>query len=65
MEDFDQINRAISDDGTEIVGRVKGQGLPLVFLPAGPGDSLTTWKILPPFLIDHFTCYLLDTRVAA
>jgi len=62
MEDFNQIYRAVSDDGTEIVGRVTGQGPPLVLLPAGPGDSITTWRFLLPFLSDHFTCYLVDTR---
>lgn len=62
MENFDQVKRVISNDGTEISGQVKGQGPPLVLLPAGPGDSITTWKFLLPFLTEHFTCYLVDTR---
>ncbi len=61
-KDFVQVNRAISEDGTEIVGQVKGQGPPLVLLPAGPGDSKTTWRFMLPFLSEHFTCYLVDTR---
>jgi pimeloyl-ACP methyl ester carboxylesterase len=57
-----RIHRAVSADGTQIVARVHGQGPPLVFLPAGPGDSETSWGILLPFLSDRFTCYLMNTR---
>lgn len=58
----DRIHRAVSDDGTEIVGRAHGQGPPLVLVPAGPGDSETTWHFLLPLLGQQFTCYAMDTR---
>ena len=57
-----EIHRAVSDDGTEIVGRVHGTGPPVVLLPAGPGDSETSWGVLLPILSERFTCYLMDTR---
>ena len=58
----ERIHRAVSRDGTEIVGRVRGQGAPLVLVPGGPGDSETTWRSLLPLLREHFTCYAMDTR---
>jgi pimeloyl-ACP methyl ester carboxylesterase len=61
-EPRDRIHRALSDDGTQVAGRVYGQGPPLVLLPAGPGDSETSWRGVLPFLSERFTCYLVDTR---
>jgi pimeloyl-ACP methyl ester carboxylesterase len=58
----DRIHRAVSVDGTAIAGRVRGQGPPLVLIPAGPGDAETTWRPVLPHLIERFTCYLADTR---
>jgi pimeloyl-ACP methyl ester carboxylesterase len=58
----DRIHRATSADGTEVAGRVTGEGPPLLLLPAGPGDSETSWKYLVPLLSERFTCYLMDTR---
>ena len=58
----ERTHRAVSSDGTEIVGRVHGHGPPLVLLPGGPGDSETTWRFLLPLLREHFTCYAMDTR---
>jgi pimeloyl-ACP methyl ester carboxylesterase len=58
----ERIHRVISSDGTEIIARVEGRGPPLVLLPAGPGDSETSWGPLLPSLSEWFTCYLLDTR---
>jgi pimeloyl-ACP methyl ester carboxylesterase len=58
----DRIHRAVSRDGTEIVARVLGQGPPVVLLPAGPGDSELSWRYVVPFLGEHCTCYLLETR---
>jgi pimeloyl-ACP methyl ester carboxylesterase len=55
-------HRAISQDGTEIVARVHGQGPPIVLLPAGPGDSELSWRHVVPFLSEQGTCYLLETR---
>jgi pimeloyl-ACP methyl ester carboxylesterase len=57
-----RLHRSPSADGTEIAARVHGQGPPLVFLPAGPGDSHTSWGQLMPRLREQFTCYLMDTR---
>lgn len=58
----DRIHRAVSADGTELAGLVRGNGPPLVLLPAGPADSETAWCHLLPRLSERFTCYLLDTR---
>jgi pimeloyl-ACP methyl ester carboxylesterase len=60
--DQDPIHRAISRDGTEITARVRGHGPPVVLLPAGPGDSELSWRHVVPFLSEHCTCYLLETR---
>jgi pimeloyl-ACP methyl ester carboxylesterase len=57
-----RVQRARSQDGTDIAARVEGAGPPLVLLPAGPGDSEMSWGPLLPHLRDHVTCYLLDTR---
>ncbi len=57
-----RVHRAKSADGTEVVGRVIGQGPPVVLLPAGPGSSETSWGHVVPALSRHCTCYLMDTR---
>lgn len=57
-----EIHRAVSDDGTEIVGRVHGQGPPLVLVPGALGDGETVWEPLLPLLTDRFTCYAMSTR---
>jgi pimeloyl-ACP methyl ester carboxylesterase len=61
MEDT-RIHQAISDDGTRIVGRVYGDGPPLVLVPGGPGDGDTSWRFLAPLLAERFTCYCPSTR---
>lgn len=61
MENF-SIHKAISDDGVEIVGKVVGEGSPLVFLPPGPGECEQSWKYALPVLQERFTCYLMNTR---
>lgn len=58
----DRIHRTKSNDGTEIAGRVQGQGSPLVFVHGGAGDGDTSWSALVPFLSEQFTCYLMSTR---
>jgi pimeloyl-ACP methyl ester carboxylesterase len=58
----DRIREVVSADGTRINARVQGEGPPLLLLPAGPGDSQTCWGPLLPYLGEHFTCYLTDTR---
>jgi pimeloyl-ACP methyl ester carboxylesterase len=55
-------HRVVASDGTETVARVEGQGPPLVLLPAGPGNSETSWDPLLPTLAERFTCYVLNTR---
>ena len=58
----DRIHRAVSADGTEIVGRVQGQGPPLVLVHGAMGDGDIAWEALLPHLTDRFTCYLPSTR---
>lgn len=56
------IHRAVSDDGTEIAGRVQGQGPPLVIVHGAMGDGEFVWEALLPFLTDQFTCYTMSVR---
>ena len=58
----DRIHRAISVDGTEIAGRVHGQGPPLVLFHGTPHDGDLAWEALVPHLADRFTCYLPNAR---
>ena len=58
----ERVHRATSADGTEVAGRVIGQGPPVVLLPAGPGSSEICWRYVVPTLSRHCTCYLMDTR---
>jgi pimeloyl-ACP methyl ester carboxylesterase len=58
----DRIQRAVSADGTEIAGRVQGQGPPLVLVHGAIGDGDIAWEALLPHLTDRFTCYLPSTR---
>lgn len=58
----DRFHRTVSADGTEIAGRVHGQGPPLVFISSALGDDSTSWAALTPTLSDNFTCYLMSTR---
>ncbi|HEX6361273.1 alpha/beta hydrolase [Actinophytocola sp.] len=57
-----QLHRTVSADGTEIVGRVRGQGPALVLVHGGMGDGEIAWEALLPHLTDRFTCYLPSTR---
>jgi pimeloyl-ACP methyl ester carboxylesterase len=58
----ERIHRAVSADGTEIAGRVRGRGSALVLVHGGIGDGDVAWKALLPHLTDRFTCYLPSTR---
>lgn len=58
----ERIHRAISADGTEIVGRVRGRGPALVLVHGGIGDGNVAWEPLLALLTDRFTCYLPSTR---
>jgi pimeloyl-ACP methyl ester carboxylesterase len=57
-----RVQVAISADGTEIVGRVRGQGTPLVLVHGAFGDGEVAYEALVPHLADRFTCYTLSTR---
>jgi pimeloyl-ACP methyl ester carboxylesterase len=57
-----RIHRTVSADGTEIAGRVQGQGPPLILVHGGIGDGQFAWDALLPHLADRFTCYLPSTR---
>ncbi len=54
----DRIHRAVSDDGTELTGRVYGTGPPLV-LVSGIGDGENA-PFLVPQLSERFTCYSMS-----
>jgi pimeloyl-ACP methyl ester carboxylesterase len=56
------IHRATADDGTQIAGRVVGQGPPLVLVHGGLSDGETAWLELAPALSQHATCFLLNLR---
>jgi len=58
----DRIHRAISADGTEIAGRVHGDGPPLVLVHGRLEDGELSWSALRPLLADRFTCYAMSTR---
>jgi pimeloyl-ACP methyl ester carboxylesterase len=57
-----QVHRAVSRDGTDIAGRIQGEGPPLVLVHAGLGDGDSDWKAALPYLTDTFTCYTMSTR---
>jgi pimeloyl-ACP methyl ester carboxylesterase len=57
-----RIHRVVSDDGTEVAGRVQGEGPPLVLIHGGLGDGEQAWDPLLSFLEARFTCYLISTR---
>jgi pimeloyl-ACP methyl ester carboxylesterase len=57
-----RIHRTTSDDGTEIAGRVHGQGPPLVLVHGSLEDGDLCWAAMLPYLTERFTCYLPSTR---
>jgi pimeloyl-ACP methyl ester carboxylesterase len=58
----DRIHRAVSADGTEIAGRVHGDGPPLVLVQPPVVDADMAYAALLPHLTDRFTCYLPSLR---
>ncbi len=58
----ERIHRAVSNDGTEIVGRVEGHGPPLVLVHGAIADGDSEWSAVLPQLAEHFTCYMPSTR---
>ncbi|MEJ2854908.1 MULTISPECIES: alpha/beta fold hydrolase [unclassified Saccharothrix] len=59
---MERTHRAVSADGTEVVGRVRGHGPALVLVHGAIGDGEIAWEALLPQLTDRFTCYLPSTR---
>lgn len=57
-----RIHRAVSADGTEIAGRVYGDGPPLVLVHGACADGELEWGAVVPLLAGHFSCYLPDLR---
>jgi pimeloyl-ACP methyl ester carboxylesterase len=57
-----RVHHAVSSDGTEIVGRVRGDGPALVLVHGGIGDGEIAWDAVVPHLTDRFTCHLPSTR---
>jgi pimeloyl-ACP methyl ester carboxylesterase len=55
-------HRAVSDDGTEIVGKVSGHGPALVLVHGACADGESEWGAVVPLLHDTFTCYRPSTR---
>jgi pimeloyl-ACP methyl ester carboxylesterase len=58
----DRIHRTGSHDGTEIAGRIHGNGPALVLVHGGGGNGEVSWRFLLPFLTSRFTCYTMSTR---
>jgi pimeloyl-ACP methyl ester carboxylesterase len=58
----DRMHRAVSADGTEIAGRVEGQGPSLVLVQSTVHDGAWAWDALLPHLTGRFTCYLPSLR---
>jgi pimeloyl-ACP methyl ester carboxylesterase len=58
----ERVHKAVSADGTEIVGRAQGRGSALVLVHGGIGDGEVAWEAMLPHLVDRFTCYLPSTR---
>jgi pimeloyl-ACP methyl ester carboxylesterase len=56
------IHRTVADDGTQLAGRVVGDGPPLVLVHGGLSDGDIAWTELLPALRRHATCYLLSLR---
>lgn len=56
----DRVHRVVSEDGTEIAGRVHGHGPPLVLI-SGTGDGEHS-PFLLPMLAERFTCYSISQR---
>lgn len=60
--DEPRIHRAVSADGTEIAGRVYGDGPPLVLVHGALADGELEWGPVVRLLTEHFSCYLPDLR---
>jgi pimeloyl-ACP methyl ester carboxylesterase len=56
------IHTTISTNGTEIAGRVHGQGPPVVLAHGGLTDGDLAWKGMLPLLTDRYRCYVPSMR---
>jgi pimeloyl-ACP methyl ester carboxylesterase len=57
-----RVHRTTSADGTALACSVQGIGPPLALVPGGPADGETGWLGLLPHLVDHVTCFTINTR---
>jgi pimeloyl-ACP methyl ester carboxylesterase len=57
-----RIHRAVSPDGTEIVGTVHGQGPPLLLQHGAMDHGEVTWGPVLPHLVDRYTCHVPSLR---
>lgn len=57
-----ELQRAVSRDGTEIVGRVHGDGPPVVFLSSALGDDTTSWHDVALALSEDHRSLPMSTR---
>jgi pimeloyl-ACP methyl ester carboxylesterase len=57
-----RIHRAVSPDGTEIVGTVHGQGPQLILQHGAMDHGEVTWGSVLPHLIDRYTCHVPSLR---
>jgi pimeloyl-ACP methyl ester carboxylesterase len=58
----DRVHWAVSADGTDIAGRVHGEGPPLVLVQPPVIDADIAYETLLPHVTDRFTCYLPSIR---
>ena len=52
---------AVSKNGTRSRDGL-GEGAPIVLVHGGLGDGEVSWFFMLPFLVEHFTCFLMSTR---
>ena len=58
----ERIHRAVSDDGTVIVGTVHGHGPPLILQHGAMDHGQVTWGSVLPYLTDRYTCHVPSLR---
>ena len=58
----ERTHRAVSDDGTEIVGTVHGEGPSLLLQHGAMDHGESTWGSVLPYLTDRYTCHVPSLR---